>query len=373
MEKNHIKKIIETLNIFNKNVCDSLSKIAFGLKKARQLRISSIANALQGNPESNQKSITRTLDKLSRDQLLDSLLAFADSKDKLALLDFTDMPRENAKKTEYVGYLKDGETRGYGVLALGMPFKGRTKVIFADVMSSATIAQDCISKWKFIQDSLHQVIPFLQSKVIVADREFSNEEMINFFVKSKIDYAIRLKLSAGRYKVRITNRRGKDVDLYVQKGRKKCWKNVYYKGNVKVNIAVEWSINSSEPMYIITNCEPKKGLKYYKIRMKIEESFKDVKDKLGFTKLMNKKRSNLLKLLLIGFLTYNILLLVGEQVRTTVLTKEKARKYSGLHILFNMVGQYTRSVLKKAFRDIELYLHQINSDNSIWLRAFRRC
>ena len=75
--------------------------------------------------------------------------------------------------------------------------------------------------------------------------------------------------------------------LYLVPGKKVFLKGVYYK--VKVNIAGEWKKGFSEPLWVITNIEPQRALKIYKARMKIEESFKDMKDILGMGKVMNKK------------------------------------------------------------------------------------
>jgi hypothetical protein len=96
--------------------------------------------------------------------------------------------------------------------------------------------------------------------------------------------------------------------------------------------------------------------------MKIEESFKDIKDKLGFTKLMNKKLENLVKLILIGLFAYNILMLIGERLREAVLNRTERRRFSGLHLLFNMLCCYTRSKLKTAIRHVQKYLRRSDSN-----------
>jgi hypothetical protein len=179
------------------------------------------------------------------------------------------------------------------------------------------------------------------------DREFCNEEMLNFFREHNIHYVIRLKTGAGRGEITITNKEGQRIDISIPRGTKKNFDSVYYKGKVKVNIAVEWPRQQSEPLYVITNCPSRECLKYYKIRMKIEESFKDVKDKLGFIKVMNKKMINALKLILIGLLAYNIFMLIGEFLRYMVLSPRERDKFSGLHLLFNLVYRYTLPKLKK--------------------------
>ena len=180
-------------------------------------------------------------------------------------------------------------------------------------------------------------------------------------------------MAPGRGEITITNKRGKRINISIERGTKKFWKGVYYKGKVRVNIAVEWPCQMSEPLYVITNCLPHEGLKCYKIRMKIEESFKDVKDKLGFIKVMNKKMTNTLKLILIGLLAYNIFMLIGECLRDIVLPPRERHKFSGLHLLFNMIYRYTRTKLKKAIRWVEIYLSEDNIDGLVRLRTFRMC
>jgi hypothetical protein len=110
-------------------------------------------------------------------------------------------------KTKYVGYLKDGETHGYSILTISIPYKSRSIVIHMDVISSAIIEDSGSGKWKLIQSSLEKVLHLLRSKIIVIDREFCNEEMINFFRSHGIHYAIRLKLHAGQGIIRITKDR----------------------------------------------------------------------------------------------------------------------------------------------------------------------
>jgi hypothetical protein len=357
-----ITKLMKTLNIFDQKSRNALSSIIYGFQKCKSLRVSRIAATMPGNYESNDKSITRAINRLDISLLLSGLSSFALQGEDLLLLDLTEMTRKNAKRTGYVGYLKDGITHGYNILTISVPYKGRSKVIFADVISSAIIEDSESGKWKLIQNSLEPILHLLRSKTIAIDREFCNEEMINFFRRHGIHYAIRLKLHAGRWTITITNRKGKRINLFLKRGSKKNWHSVYYKGKIKVNIAAEWQSGMAEPMYIVTDCEPSKGLKYYKIRMKIEESFKDIKDKLGFTKLMNKKLENLVKLILIGLLAYNILMLIGERLREAVLNKTERRRFSGLHLLFNMLCCYTRSKLKTAIRHVQKYLRRSDSN-----------
>jgi transposase len=48
-----------------------------------------------------------------------------------------------------------------------------------------------------------------------------------------------------------------------------------------------------EPVWVFSNLEPEKALEIYRGRMKIEQSFRDVKGLLGLEKAMPKKFENL--------------------------------------------------------------------------------
>jgi len=52
--------------------------------------------------------------------------------------------------------------------------------------------------------------------------------------------------------------------------------------------------------------------------MKIEESFKDIRDLLGITKIMNKHQVYMEKMVALVLLAYSIVLLMGESVRNRV-------------------------------------------------------
>ena len=112
--KKDITKMIDALKTFDPCAIESISTIIWGLQQCKKLRISSISAALHGKYESNYKSTTRALNKLEVSQLSEGLLGFLDPSDNVVLLDFTEMTRKNADRTDYVGYLKDGETLGYG-------------------------------------------------------------------------------------------------------------------------------------------------------------------------------------------------------------------------------------------------------------------
>ena len=61
------------------------------------------------------------------------------------LADPTDIERLQAAKTEYVGVLKDGKTRGFQTLVFGVPYRGRAIPFHFITYSSRTIGQEATS------------------------------------------------------------------------------------------------------------------------------------------------------------------------------------------------------------------------------------
>jgi transposase len=98
----------------------------------------------------------------------------------------------------------------------------------------------------------------------------------------------------------IRKREGEDaaqVDLGLKLGEFRVWKGVYYKGNIRVNVAGHWKDGFKEPLYVVTNLEPREGMKIYKERMKIDQSFRDLKNLLAIDKNMSKTKDRMEKLM----------------------------------------------------------------------------
>ncbi len=131
----------------------------------------------------------------------------------------------------------------------------------------------------------------------------------------RISYVIRLNQGNNPT---VVDGVGDKLALSILPGEKKALKEVYYQGKVKVNLAGEWKGGLKEPLWLISNLQPEAALEMYKARMKIEESFKDLKGLLNLEKLMNKKRDNMEKMVALVPLTYGIGLLVGEEIRERV-------------------------------------------------------
>ncbi|MBC7256155.1 MAG: hypothetical protein H5T66_08655 [Chloroflexi bacterium] len=173
-------------------------------------------------------------------------------------------------------------------------------------------------------------------KPLVFDREFSYEELLTCMIELDMRWVIRLNTGN---RVTITDSEGNKITLSIAIKEKKVWKDVYYKGKVKVNLVGFWKMGMKDPIYVITNMEPDEALKIYLSRMKIDESYRDEKNMLKIKKVMNKDRDNLEKMIGIALISYLIGLLVGEELRDLAYKGREWLRYSGLFVLLRKAGE----------------------------------
>jgi hypothetical protein len=288
---------------------DKGAAILKAILDARSPRISDIAQSLPGNPAANDKAIHRFLRWAEPQKALKRLYL---QEAPFVLADPTDIERLQAAKTEYVGVLKDGKTKGFQTLVFGVPYRGRAIPFHFITYSSRTIGQEITSRNLEHRRALGEIKDLLGDRPAVLDREFSYESLFADFGAEAINYVIRLNTGN---KASIRDERGKKLSLSIAPGETVLLKGVYYKGKVKVNLAGQWKKGFKEPLWVISTLEPGDALKVYQARMKIEESFKDLKSLLNLGKLMNKRQENLEKMIALVLLAYAIGLLVGEQLR----------------------------------------------------------
>ena len=121
----------------------------------------------------------------------------------------------------------------------------------------------------------------------------------------------------------------------------------------------------------MTSLAPEKGLEIYQARMKIEESFKDLKSLLHLDKVMNKMQSNMEKMVAMVLIAYAIGLLIGESIRDHLYgSSEQANAtlsgepnpphkgkywtlYSGLFILLKQKISLPHQVLKRLISAVQ--------------------
>jgi hypothetical protein len=282
-------------------------RIIEAILRARSPRLSEIARAMSGKEAANYKAIQRFLEGLDAQEVL---LRLFQEDAPFVIGDPTEMPRPQAKRTEYVGTLSDGETSGYWLLLLATPYQGRAIPCGCVSYSSKTINQDATSRNQHHFAAIAQVKELLGDKPLVLDREFSYLELLENLVTEGVNFVIRLKVGPKFY-----DEEGKPVTLSIAHGETRTLNKVFYKGKVLVNVIGVWKKGFATPMWIMTNLKAEIGLAIYLHRMKIEEVLRDLKSLLNLHKLMNKSRRLMEKVVALILIAYAIALILGETLR----------------------------------------------------------
>jgi len=227
--------------------------------------------------------------------------------------DPTEIERPHAWKTEYVGKLKDGKTRGFWALILATPYRGRAIPCGMVTYSSKTIAQGLDSRNLNHYRAFEGLKDMLGERPLVLDREFSYLELMLNLFEEQINWVIRLNLRSNPPK--FYDDGSQEVALTISPGQTVILNHVWYMGKVCVNVVGIWKKGLAEPLWVVTNLEAKHGLQIYFARMKIEETYRDLKSLLGLTKLMNKQKIYMEKMIALLLMVFTIGLLVGEELR----------------------------------------------------------
>ena len=288
------------------------ARILRAILESRSPRLSEIAEAMSGNPAAHYKTIQRFLAEVDPKRALWRLYH---EEAPFVLVDVTEVPRSQARKTEYVGRLQDGKTRGFWLLVLATPYRGRAIPFSLVTYSSRTIRQSGRSRNLEHRRALGEVQMRVGDKPVVMDREFSYGGLLEALQEAGLHFVVRL--NAGRHPT-FTGEDGEKVTLTIAPGERKVYRGLAYLGKVRVNVAGEWPKGLREPLWVMTDGEPEEGLEIYRQRMKVEECFKDLKDLLSLGKVMNKKQENMEKMVAMVLIAYALGLLVGEELRDLV-------------------------------------------------------
>ena len=198
-------------------------------------------------------------------------------------------------------------------MILATPYRGRAIPCGMVTYSSKTIAQGMDSRNLNHFRAFDGLKDMLGGRPLVLDREFSYLELMLNLFEEQINWVIRLNLRANPPKFYDDD--GKEVALTISPGETVVLNHVWYMGKVWMNVVGTWKKGLAEPMWVMTNLEAKRGLQIYFARMKIEETYRDLKSLLGMTKLMNKQQVYMEKMVSLLLLVFTIGLLVGEELR----------------------------------------------------------
>jgi hypothetical protein len=289
-----------------------------GVLEAQSPRLSNISEKMAGNSDRGYKTIQRFMKRMEMKRLL---LRFYQEGAEFIIGDPTEMERYKAPKTSYVGTLSDGKTAGYWLMVLSTPFRGRSLPFSFVDYSSRTIGEQVTSRNQEHFRCFNEVKALLGNRPLVLDREFCYEELMEILYIEQIQFVIRLNLGDQHKQPRLIDTDGEPVKLFIKPGETIIRPNLYYLGTVKVNLIGYWRKSLSKPLWIMTTLEPKRGLEIYLKRMKIEETFRDCKDLLHLTKLMNKKQPLLEQMIALCLLAYIVGVWLGEAIRDVVYGK----------------------------------------------------
>ena len=337
----------------DETTANKAAEIGEAILAAQSIRMTAVAAKMGGSSAASYKRIQRFLKHADPRQALWRLFQ---EQAELVIGDPTEIERPQARKTEYVGTLKDGKTKGYWALILATPYRGRAIPCGVVTYSSKTIAAGLDSRNLNHFRAFEELKDLLGERPLVLDREFSYLELLLRLVEEQVNFVIRLNL--GSHPPKFWDAEGREVALTISPGEIVVHNQVGYKGKVCVNLIGTWGKGFSKPLWIMTNLDAQSGLQIYFRRMKIEETNRDLKSLLGMTKGMHKQQQLMEKMLALLFLTFAIGVLVGEGLRDHLYgvalgeqevisdneripgspdrkKGKKWRRYSGLFILLN--------------------------------------
>jgi hypothetical protein len=243
----------------------------------------------------------------------ETLLRLFQADAPFVIADATEIPRPHAYRTPYVGTLKDGKTKGFWLLLLATPYRGRALPCHFLTYSSRTIAAEAESRNLNHLQAFAPLKALLGDKPLVLDRDFSYLELLEAFAAAQINFVIRLKL--GAHPPHFLDESKQRVELSAEPGKTVVYRNLLYKGKVRVNLIGYWQKGYAEPLWVMTNLKAEVGGQIYFARMKIEETFRDLKSLLGLAKVMNRQQAKMEQLVALVLLAYTLGVLVGEELR----------------------------------------------------------
>jgi hypothetical protein len=350
--------------------CRTGGHILQAILKARSPRLTDVAYQMPGRAPANYKAIQRFLAKVDPRELL---LRLFQADAPFVIADPTEIPRPQARKTSYVGVLKDGKTRGFWLLTLATPYRGRAIPFAFVTYSSRTIEQEETSRNRYHFQVLACIKALVGDTPIVFDREFSYLALLQAMHTEGMNYVIRLR--EGSHPPVLVDREGRRVALSLRPQEERVIGPVLYQGQVPIQLMGRWQKGFSEPLWIMTNLEdPRRGFQIYQGRMKIEEAFRDLKSLLGLDKIMNQRQEHMEKMVALAMLAYGIGLWVGETLRDHLYgppesqdspsphPASKRRLYSGLFILLRrssrLPPQTIRPIVSSALQTFPNLVYQ---------------
>lgn len=108
--------------------------------------------------------------------------------------DLTGIVHSQAWKTEYIGTLKDGKTKGFWALIVAIPYRGCTIPCGIVIYSSRMLAQRADARNFNRFRGFAGLKDLLRGRLPVLDREFSYLELTLNFMEEQVNWVIYLNL-----------------------------------------------------------------------------------------------------------------------------------------------------------------------------------
>jgi hypothetical protein len=297
----------------DENTAQQASEIIKGILESRSLRLSDIVAKMPGTEAACYKCIQRFLHENDPQETLKMLF---NEEAGFVIGDPTEIECPHADHTEYVSTLMDGESKGFSMLTLATPLRGNAIPFHFLTYSSRTFEDQPSSRNLEHFKAIQEIKQLIGSRPIVFDHEFSYRELLSSMVEGGVHFVIRLNMRAHPPLFYYDAERKHQLRLSVAPINKpSIYRQVYYLGEVCLNVIGIWRYGFKEPLWVMTNIEPEAALGLYDQRMKIEICFRDLKSLLHIDKVMNKSQKNLNKILAMVILAYAISLIIGEAIR----------------------------------------------------------
>jgi hypothetical protein len=226
----------------DQTAANQAAEIGQAILAARSLRLTEIAVKMRGSSEASYKRIQRLVKQADPRQVLWRLFQ---EQAEFVIGDPTEIERPQAWKTDYVGTLKDGKTKGFWAMVLATAYRGRAIPCGLITYSSKTIAAGLDSRNLNHFRAFAELKDLLGERPLVLDREFSYLELLLNLAQEQVNFVIRLNL--GSHPPKFWDADGQEVALTISPGETIVHNRVWYKGQACVNLIGTWGKGFSEP------------------------------------------------------------------------------------------------------------------------------
>ena len=312
-----------------------LAEVLQAILQAGSARWSDIARQMSGSEAAAYKRLQRLVARFDPREVLRQWCV---QDAHIVILDATEVERPYAYRTEYVGVLppkeetkrrrrparkakKGQETsertsrtrRGFWLLLLGLPFRGRVLPWGWWTYSSKTLDEEATSQNLVLRRFLEDLRQLLQGRPLVADRGFHDRKFFAWLQKYGIPFIVRVRMKPPLV---LEDEQGTRLRPVLQPGETRVWESVRHHELEGLTLIGYWEEGWSEALWLLTTWpDPAQALAWYRWRMRIEAGFRDLKSLLDIEANMNQRQVWMDRTMGLVLLAYGIALLAGELLR----------------------------------------------------------